>query len=307
VANAASILLGKGDGTFTVQPSPQTGSAPIAVTVGDFNADGNLDFAVANDGDQTVSISLGYGNGTFATQTVLSVEGIPRGITVGDFDGDGRPDLAIPSFNSQVTILLGNGNGTFRNGVPLIVGIHPERVVVADFNADGKQDLALVDTVNNTLDIALGKGDGSFAAASMISLGTSITPKWLGTGDFNQDGKADLVVTAANNPQALIFVGNGNGTFVPQTLASSTSNAPQFLAIGDFNGDGESDLAFSVYQLPPASALLNSLSTSATATLSGVTLSGTGNQSVQAQYVGSTADAPSRSNALSLSAPDVIR
>jgi hypothetical protein len=47
--NTLTILLGKGDGTFTAAASsPQTGAYPASVTVGDFNRDGKADLAVAN-------------------------------------------------------------------------------------------------------------------------------------------------------------------------------------------------------------------------------------------------------------------
>ena len=51
-----TILLGNGDGTFTLKSSPSTGTEPYSVAVGDFNGDGIPDLAVANYGSSTVSI-----------------------------------------------------------------------------------------------------------------------------------------------------------------------------------------------------------------------------------------------------------
>ena len=64
VANSASstatILLGKGDGTFKASAvSPQTGSYPLSIAVGDFNGDGAADLAVANSGSNTVTHPAG--------------------------------------------------------------------------------------------------------------------------------------------------------------------------------------------------------------------------------------------------------
>ena len=60
-------MLGNGDGTFTEAPgSPYAvGTNPSSVVVADFNGDGNLDFAVANKGDNTISVFKGDGNGKF--------------------------------------------------------------------------------------------------------------------------------------------------------------------------------------------------------------------------------------------------
>lgn len=110
-------------------------------------------------------------------------------------------------------------------------------VVSADFNNDGYPDLAVTDN-NGTVQIFLGKGDGTFTAGASISLfagGGSGVPVSIATGDFNGDGNADLVVQGHN-----ILLGNGDGTF---TVGTSTPNANgQFAQIGDFNQDGYADI-----------------------------------------------------------------
>ena len=67
--STVTIWLGNGDGTFALASgSPITvGSNPSSVVVGDFNRDGKLDLAVANNGSQTMSILLGNGSGGFSS------------------------------------------------------------------------------------------------------------------------------------------------------------------------------------------------------------------------------------------------
>jgi hypothetical protein len=89
-ANTVSILLGKGDGTFSPKNDFATGSFPVAAVAGDFNHDGNLDLAVANNFDHTVSILLGKGDGTFQSGAVLATQNPPVHIIAGDFNGDGK-------------------------------------------------------------------------------------------------------------------------------------------------------------------------------------------------------------------------
>ena len=75
---------------------------------------------------------------------------------------------------------------------------------------------------------------------------TGGTPAKIVTGDFNRDGKADVVVLNSNNVLS-ILLGNGNGAFAaPKTIATLPANAAGFPALmmaGDFNGDGNLDLA----------------------------------------------------------------
>jgi hypothetical protein len=105
--NTLTILLGNGDGTFTISTTYPTGLNPDAIVAVDFNNDGKLDLAIANSGDSTVDIYLGSGNGTFTKSagSPYPAGGTPYAITSADFNGDGKLDLAVGTGNG-VTILL---------------------------------------------------------------------------------------------------------------------------------------------------------------------------------------------------------
>jgi hypothetical protein len=64
--------------------STTAGTAPFGMVAADFNGDGILDLAVANNDDNTVSVLLGNGDGTFQTQTTFATVGSPYGIAVVD-------------------------------------------------------------------------------------------------------------------------------------------------------------------------------------------------------------------------------
>jgi hypothetical protein len=105
------VMLGYGNGTFQAQMTFSTGvySNPMAVVIGDFKNDGQLDLAVSNEFTHNVGILLGTGTGTFLAQTTFSTGALsaPYSIASQDFNGDGKLDLIITDNNlNNVGILL---------------------------------------------------------------------------------------------------------------------------------------------------------------------------------------------------------
>lgn len=253
VANAkdgtVSILLGNGNGTFTLaKGSPiAVGTDPDALAVGDFNADGNPDIAVANKSSNNVTILQGNGDGTFnpATGSPITVSTGPSALAVGNF-GNGNLSLAVANGDSNnVSILLGNGDGTFTaaKGSPIPVGGDPDALAAADFNGDGNLDLAVANATDGTVSILLGDGSGGFKAAAGSPIAVGNAPSSLAVGDFNTDTKLDLAVANMMSNNVSILLGKGDGTFTLSPSPATTGNGPSSLAVGDFNGDGRLDLA----------------------------------------------------------------
>ena len=147
-----SILHGNGDGTFQSPVAYASGTNPAYpdgsssnFAVGDFNHDGNLDLAISNSSNNTVSIVLGNGDGTFRAPVTYSVGTWPMQIATADFNGDGNLDIAVANATSPgtVSVLLGHGDGTFQSPVTDPSEAYSGAVVVGDFNGDGKLDLAV--------------------------------------------------------------------------------------------------------------------------------------------------------------------
>ena len=252
LVTSMSVLLGKGDGTF----QPPVGSSPSrfvapSIIAADVNHDGKLDLVAGGNGPATTL--LGNGDGTFQPASVFAYIG---NLLLGaDFNGDSLPDLLFISSSHSVSALLGNGNGTFGSfanynlfPVSPSVNINPGFATVVDLNHDGKSDVAVIEPSDPTglIAVVLGKGDGSFGAPLSSSI-KSVSAGPVVSGDFNNDGKADIVAFTGGGtgPRLLsAFLGNGDGTFQASMDVPTPFNAgTESLASGDFNGDRKLDLA----------------------------------------------------------------
>lgn len=241
-SNNVSVLSGNGSGGFGPATNFAVGNYPISVVTGDFNRDGRPDLAVANYAGNNVSVLLANAAGGFAAPANFAVGANPRSVVIGDFNGDGKLDLAVANTNSNnVSILLGNGTGGFSPATVFAVGQSPFSVVAGDFNRDGKLDLAVANYASHSVSILFGNGAGSFAPASNVGLGNNQSPLSMAVGDFNGDGKLDLVTANALFGNVEVLIGNGTGAF------SATFNSMQLgltsVVTADFNNDGKLDLA----------------------------------------------------------------
>jgi len=269
-----SVLLGNGNGTLQAATTYSSGGyTALSVAIADFDKDGNLDLAVANQCQDAncqngaVSVLLGNGNGTFQPAQSFSSAGYKTdSVAVGDFNGDGNPDLVLASqcqdsrcVNGGVSVLLGNGNGTFQTAQTYgSGGTQADSVVVTDLTGNGKADLLVLNLCQTTagcyngwVKSLIGRGDGSFYTGHTFSSGGQNAYS-LVAGDFNGDGNTDMVV--ANSDGTCVLLGNGDGTF--QTPVHYFPGGI-FIASGDFNGDHQPDVVVAGGSLSTVTVLLN--------------------------------------------------
>jgi Flp pilus assembly secretin CpaC len=240
VANTVEVLLSNGDDTFKqATGSPiAVGHEPSSIVVGDFNGDGNQDFAVTNFTDNTLSLFLGNGDGTFkpATGSPFAMPAAATGpiaMTSADFNSDGNLDLAIVNqTTNNVTIILGNGNATFNlaTGSPFAVGKLPVAIATGDLNNDSHPDLVVVNQSDGTVSVLLGNGDGTFTAATNSPLATGQSPTAVTITDFNGDGNPDFAVTDPQTDSVSVFLGVGQGLFAPSFQLPVGSNPTAILS-----------------------------------------------------------------------------
>jgi hypothetical protein len=184
--SSVTVLLGKGDGTFTPAPSVPVGVAPEQILAADFNGNGKLDLAVLNIGlPTTISMLFGNGDGTFNSSSPQIPLPYLVSFALGDFNGDGKPDIGgflevyqPTNVNQNVYALINNGDGTFAS-ITASDSLIPNGGVAGDFNGDGLSDLAVTGEYGG-LSIYLTTVSGLANAATTTTLTSSLNPSTYG-------------------------------------------------------------------------------------------------------------------------------
>lgn len=253
ISRVITVLLGVGDGTFTVLTTSARATFPHAIAFGDFNHDAKMDFVVDNaifSGAGTLLVFLGNGDGTFQAQGAqLLVPSLSANTSysfaVADFDGDGNLDIAWTGRGgTNITVFPGNGDGTFRGAANFPAGSNPGALAVGEFNGDGRADLAVSSvnvsqgTLNGSSVQILLAGTGDFPSVTTSSLpdamgGVPYTATLQGIGD---PGTQSWSLTAGTLPNGLRLLPSGVVTGAPGTAVVGTSSFA--VAVSGASGSG---------------------------------------------------------------------
>lgn len=244
-----SILLNDGAGTFLPQSRVASDARPVGLVAEDFNGDGNADLAVTHNAfssTNNVVIFAGDGHGGFVRGSSIPFAGSIQSLQSADLNGDGVRDL-IAGGSAHLWVLLGFGDGTFFQS-DASYALDADVIVTGDVNNDDRED-AIGSGYGGTA-VLLGDGAGHLGTATFLSLVPNPTyPQGWTRGDFDRDGKIDLVAQMARliytpNPTEVYelqaMLSDGSGGLHPKITTVSEGTSP--LAAGDFNGDGKLDV-----------------------------------------------------------------
>ena len=260
VAGSAALCLTPGAfAQISFQPATNyglQGQRPDWVATGDFDGDGDMDFAVTSgqaqgqNGPDFVEVFVNNGSGSFSAGQALIVGNnvSTAALVSGDLDGDGDTDLAVSLKDTNQVLTLVNNGGVFSNGSSVGVGgLEPRHMTGADLDGDGDMDLVASNRDSNNLSLLVNNGAGSFSLLGTLATGAE--PRHVDLGDLNGDGTLDVAYAAHDARQVEYRLGTGGGAFGGiQSIPIPLNNKPSGMHVADLDGDGDMDMVSSTDQ-----------------------------------------------------------
>jgi len=244
--------------SYAAKVNLTSAGGPFSVSIGDLDGDGKADIAAANVNSNTISVfrntSSSAGSISYASKVDFISGTSPSKVSIGDLDGDGKADIVVANVNSNtISVFLntssGSGSISYADKVDFIIGTSPYSVSIGDLDGDGKADLSVaLNSSSGTLSAFrnTSSGAGNISFSSKVDFTTGANPESIAIGDFDGDGKPDLVVVNGNSNTISVFLNTSSGSgsiSYADKVDFITGSLPREVSIGDLDGDGKADLA----------------------------------------------------------------
>ncbi|MFN8019092.1 MAG: FG-GAP-like repeat-containing protein [Acidimicrobiales bacterium] len=241
-ANGASVMIGKGDGTFDAPVVVALEAAPKDLRLADLDGDGDLDLLAAL-GSIGIDVLAGNGDGTFAAPTRTAIAATT--IAVAQLTGDAELDVLVGSVH-DLDVLPGTGTATLGpSALHWTLGEFIKTVEAFDAEGDGSTDLVVAgwgQSNGGSGDIRMFRGNGDLTYATSDS---GIAPGGVSivrVGDVDGNGVTDLI-SQGSTSTATLWTDFGSARWGATTKAINLPLTPAYgLALADLDGDGHDDL-----------------------------------------------------------------
>ena len=238
-----AVYPNDGSGAFGLAVTYAVSGLAHAVAAGDLDGNGSTDVVVSTSDRDGVSVFLNDGGGALGPEAVYPALPNPVALAVGSFTAPSGNDLlAVTGGMAMVLPNLGAGVFPTRPAVQTgtIVDSTPVAVAMADLDGDLRQDAIVLNSgypSDNTMEVHLGRGDGTFADPTIYARPTS--GRAVTTGDVDRDGHMDVVVAGGSHVD--VYRGSAGGV-LSGPLSYAISGSGYDVALADLNRDGWLDL-----------------------------------------------------------------
>ncbi|MEU2507682.1 FG-GAP-like repeat-containing protein [Streptomyces sp. NPDC007863] len=238
---ALFLYLPKGDGTLNGRQKVSADGEFAGIE--QFALGGNIaytgkDGLIARDGAGTLWFYGSSTTGRLTKRQAISDTGEWAGTTwtaLSSLNADGRTDVLEKLVGDLYIEMLYIGGGW--GGYNAFVG-------AGDLSGDGKGDLLARDS-SGVLYLYKGNGEGdAFASRIRVGSGWGQFNKLFGAGDYNGDGKNDLLARSSTGVLYL-YAGTGSATApfaAKKEIGSGWNTYKHLAAAGDLNADGKGDI-----------------------------------------------------------------
>ncbi len=256
------IFENDGAGGVSQQIVIPTGDDPVDISSGDFDGDGHIDIAVANNLSQDVLIYYNDDNdpSNGFIEEDLNVGGPPTCLAGIDADFDAYGDLAVGVSDTD-----GDGNGMYE----VYLGAASLRMAGGGMSGGGsvpsggdpagldpsveedQKDYVFIGRQTNGKTAVIGGGAlaSNGPVLTMTEYATGADPGGITVADLNSDGQVDICVTSTTNGTVAILL-QDVGEFLPAIYVPIGDQPTRITAV-DFDNDGHADLAAVVQALNP--------------------------------------------------------
>lgn len=215
---------------------------------GDFNGNGWSD--VLGRTTSTGNLYLYPGNGTFVDESARrwlggGWAGMNAILRVGDLNRDGHEDvIARQSSNGDLWFYPGTGSG-FSTRKKIGSGWNGMREITAigDKTGDGLPDLLAIQSSTNNMYLYPGRSTVTLGARTLVGSGWGSMGELTGAGDFDRDGRVDLIARRNSDGTLWMFPGRATGFGSRKQIGTGWNSMRDLVGVGDFDRDGFTDLA----------------------------------------------------------------
>lgn len=227
--NVISRIYRNNNGTFTNINAGlkrvYSGSAAFC----DYDSDGDMDILITGQDNSGNAISKIYrnDNGIF-TDINAGLTGVYTGsVAWGDYNNDGSPDILITGMDSagnNIAKIYRNDNGSFTDINAGLAGVSFGSVAWGDYNNDGNLDILITgeDNSGNPITKIYRNDNGTFTDINAGLPGVYVSS--VAFGDYNNDGKLDILITGWDNSGNKIAKIYRNNTALSNTAPGIPSN-----------------------------------------------------------------------------------